>query len=100
MPDGWIAVVDGMGVTDAGLFGDILFARTEKRGVTALVTDGGVRDFPGVLATGLPVWSKGAAAPPSVAGLTFVNWGEPIGCGGGPGFPDDWGGGGDDGAGV
>jgi regulator of RNase E activity RraA len=29
------------------------------------------------------------AAPPSVAGLTFVNWQEPIGCGGVAVFPDD-----------
>ena len=32
--------------------------------------------------TGLPVWCRGTAAPPSVAGLTFVGWQEPIGCGG------------------
>ena len=29
------------------------------------------------------------AAPPSVAGLTFVGWGEPIGCGGVAVFPND-----------
>lgn len=89
MPEGCITVVDAMGVTDAGIFGDILVARMAKRGVTALVTDGVMRDLEGVLGTGLPVWCNGAAAPPSVAGLTFVNWGEPIGCGGVAVFPDD-----------
>jgi regulator of RNase E activity RraA len=89
MPDGAIAVVDAMGVTDAGIFGDILCARMAKRGITALVTDGAVRDLAGVLGTGLPVWCAGAAAPPSVAGLTFVNWDEPIGCGGVAVFPND-----------
>ena len=89
MPEGCIAVVDAMGITDAGIFGDILCARMMKRGVTALVTDGVVRDVAGVRSTGLPVWCQGAAAPPSVAGLTFVNWGEPIGCGGVAVFPDD-----------
>ena len=89
MPEGCIAVADAMGVTDAGIFGDILCARMAKRGVTALITDGVVRDLEGVLGTGLPVWCNGAAAPPSVAGLTFVNWGEPIGCGGVAVFPDD-----------
>jgi regulator of RNase E activity RraA len=89
MPEGCIAVVDAMGVTDAGIFGDILCARMQKRGVAALVTDGVVRDVGGVLATGLPVWSRGAAAPPSVAGLTFVNWQEPVACGGVAVFPDD-----------
>src|SRR6202045_3588013 len=89
MAEGCIAVVDAMGITDAGIYGDILCARMKKRGVAALVTDGVVRDVAGVLATGLPIWSQGAAAPPSVAGLTFVNWQEPIGCGGVAVFPDD-----------
>jgi regulator of RNase E activity RraA len=89
MPDGCIAVVDAMGVTDAGIFGDILCARMAKKGVAALITDGVVRDVAGVLGTGLPVWCQGAAAPPSVAGLTFVNWQEPIACGGVAVYPDD-----------
>jgi regulator of RNase E activity RraA len=89
MPAGCMAVVDAMGITDAGIFGDILCARMAKRGVAALVTDGVLRDLAGVLSTTLPVWSQGAAAPPSVAGLTFVNWQEPIGCGGVAVFPDD-----------
>lgn len=89
MPEGCITVVDAMGVTDAGIFGDILCARMRKRGVKALVTDGVLRDVAGVIGTGLPVWCQGAAAPPSVAGLTFVNWQEPIGCGGVAVFPDD-----------
>ena len=89
MPEGAVAVADAMGVTDAGIFGDILCARMVKRGVAALVTDGVVRDVAGVLGTGLPVWCNGVAAPPSVAGLTFVGWQEPIACGGVAVFPDD-----------
>jgi regulator of RNase E activity RraA len=89
MPAGCIAVVDAMGVTDAGIFGDILCARMKQRGVAGLVTDGVVRDVAGVLGTGLPVWCQGGAAPPSVAGLTFVGWQQPIACGGVAVFPDD-----------
>jgi regulator of RNase E activity RraA len=89
MPPGCIAVVDAMGVKDAGIFGDILCARMQKRGVAGLVTDGVVRDLAGVLGTGLPVWCDGAAAPPSVAGVTFVAWQQPIACGGVAVFPDD-----------
>ena len=89
MPEGCVAVVDAMGVQDAGIFGDILCARMAKKGVAALITDGVVRDVAGVLGTGLPVWCSGAAAPPSVAGLTFVAWQQPIGCGGVAVFPDD-----------
>jgi regulator of RNase E activity RraA len=89
MPTGCIAVVGALGTTDAGIFGDILCARMHRRGVSALVTDGVVRDVEGVLGTGLPVWCQGTAAPPSVAGLTFVGWQEPIDCGGVAVFPND-----------
>ena len=89
MPAGSVVVADAMGVQDAGIFGDILCARMAKRGVSALVTDGVMRDLEGVLGTGLPVWCNGYAAPPSVAGLTFVAWQQPIGCGGVAVFPDD-----------
>jgi regulator of RNase E activity RraA len=89
MPEGCIAVVDAMGVQDAGIFGDILCARMMKRKVAALVSDGVVRDLEGVLGSGLPVWCDGMAAPPSVAGLTFVGWQQPIACGGVAVFPGD-----------
>ena len=89
MPEGCIAVIDAMGITDAGVFGDILCARMKKRNVTAMITDGAVRDLGGVLDTDLPVWCKGAAAPPSVAGLTFVGWNETVGCGGVAVIPGD-----------
>ena len=89
MPAGCIAVVDAMGVKDAGIFGDILAARMVRRGVAALVTDGVMRDVAGVLGTGLPVWCDGVAAPPSVAGLTFVGWQEPVACGGVAVYPGD-----------
>ena len=89
MPEGVIAVADAMGVTDAGIFGDILTFRMKKRGVTALITDGVVRDAAGVESTHLPVWASGVAAPASVSGLTFVGWQEPIACGGSAIFPND-----------
>ncbi len=89
MPSDCIAVIASGGCTDAGVYGDILCARMRQRGVAALVTDGAVRDLDGVVATGLPIWALGVAAPPAVAGMTFVNWQEPIGCGGVAVYPDD-----------
>ena len=89
MPEGCVVVADAMGVTGAGIFGDILVMRMVKRGVTALITDGVMRDKHGVVATGLPVWCAGMAAPASVNQLTFVGWNEPIACGGCAIFPDD-----------
>jgi len=90
MPAGCIAVADAAGgVQDAGIFGDILCARMVKRGVAGLITDGVVRDIEGVEKSGLPVFARGVAAPASVAGLTFVAWQQPVGCGGVAVFPDD-----------
>src|ERR1051326_9295280 len=79
MPEGVIAVADAMGVPSAGIFGDILCARMKKRNVAALITDGVLRDRVGVLASALPVWCAGVAAPASVNGLTFVGWQQQIG---------------------
>ena len=89
MPEGCVVVADAMGVTSAGIFGDILCMRMVKRGVKALITDGVMRDKHGVVGTGLPVWCAGVAAPASVNQLTFVGWEEPIGCGGSAIFPGD-----------
>lgn len=89
MPENCVVVADAMGVTGAGIFGDILCMRMVKRGVTALITDGVMRDKHGVVGTGLPVWCAGMAAPASVNQLTFVGWEEPIGCGGCAIFPGD-----------
>src|SRR4030088_3054392 len=54
MPAGCIAVAYALGVTSAGIFGDILTMRMARRDVTALVTDGALRDKAGVLASKLP----------------------------------------------
>ena len=89
MPPDCVVVADAMGITTAGIFGDILCMRMVKRGVKALITDGVMRDKTGVLATRLPLWCSGIAAPASVNGLTFVGWNEPIGCGGCAIFPGD-----------
>jgi len=89
MPAGCIVVADAMGVTSAGIFGDILCMRMVKRGVSALITDGVMRDKHGILGTGLPIWCAGVAAPASVNQLTFVGWNESIACGGCAIFPGD-----------
>ena len=89
MPAGCIAIADTGGNTDAGAFGEILCSRMRARGVAALVTDGAVRDAAGIAATGLATWCNGAAAPPSIAGVTFAGWDEAIGCGGVAVFPND-----------
>lgn len=89
MPAGCVAVADARGVKEAAIFGDILAMRMKVRGVAALVTDGMLRDLDGMRATGLPTWCGGVAAPPSVGGLTFIDWQKPIGCGGVAIYPGD-----------
>ena len=89
MPAGCVAIADALGRNDAGIFGDILCARMHARGVRGLVSDGVVRDRVGVIASELPTWCTGVAAPPAVAQLAFVGWQDPISCGGVAIFPDD-----------
>ena len=89
MPQGCVAVVDAMGFTDAAILGDILTTRMRKRGVSALVTDGAIRDAAGVRASGLPAWCGGVAAPPSITGLSFAGWQESVACGGVAIIPGD-----------
>jgi regulator of RNase E activity RraA len=89
MPEGAVVVADARGFNEAGIFGDILLERMKQRGVAALVTDGAMRDGAGVAEVGLPVWCQGLAAPPSIAGLTFAGWQEPVGCGAVAVFPGD-----------
>lgn len=89
MPPGCVAVADANERTDAGIFGDILCARMLSRGIKGLVSDGVVRDRAGVIASELPTWCNGIAAPPAVAQLAFVGWEQPISCGGVAIFPGD-----------
>jgi regulator of RNase E activity RraA len=89
MPEGCVAVADARGSTSAGIFGDILCARMQAKGVAGLVTDGVLRDGQGVIGTGLPVFCQGYVAPASVAALNFVGWQETIGCGGVTVVPGD-----------
>ncbi|MGO4581504.1 ribonuclease activity regulator RraA [Cupriavidus sp. 2TAF22] len=82
MPEGCIAVADAMGVTDVGVFGDVLATRMKYRSVAGLVTDGAVRDSSGIRRSGLPVWSNGTAAPLPTERLILAGTQEVIGCGG------------------
>ena len=89
LPEGAVAVVSCGGITDAGIFGDILCARMAQRGASGLITDGRMRDRAGLRQAGLPIWCSGITAPPSVAQLTFVDWQQPVGCGGVAVVPGD-----------
>ena len=89
MPAGSFVIADSRGTMDAATFGDIVVARMAKRGVTGVVTDGAVRDRNGLLAIGLPIWTRGFTAPPPGTRMMLAGWQEPIGCGGVAVFPGD-----------
>ncbi|MFQ5775505.1 MAG: ribonuclease activity regulator RraA, partial [Kiloniellaceae bacterium] len=89
MPPGRVAVVDARGERGCGTIGDILLLRMKVRGTVAFVTDGALRDIAGVREVGLPTFCAAPAAPPSIAGLVFAGWEQPIGCGGVAVLPGD-----------
>lgn len=80
-PSGSIVIIDARGHPGAGTVGDIFADRLRLKGVKAIVSDGAVRDLPGLRQVGLPIWAGGTASPPSIGGLSFAGYGEIIGCG-------------------
>ena len=89
VPPGAVVVADAGGVTHAGIFGDVMCSRMRFRGVAGVVTDGSLRDTPGLIASELPAWCAGMAAPGITAGLALAGWQEPVGCGGVSVLPGD-----------
>jgi regulator of RNase E activity RraA len=88
-PPGQVLVIDCRGKAGGGSLGDILIARLTQRGVAGVVTDGAVRDTPGIIPLAWPVYAAGAAAPASFAYHHAVDLQQPIGCGEVPVFPGD-----------
>lgn len=80
-PAGKVLVLDCRRVGAAAGVGDILVARLKARGAAGAVMDGGVRDYAGVAAMGLPVFAQGPAAPANVHRHHAVEANVPIGCG-------------------
>jgi 5-oxopent-3-ene-1,2,5-tricarboxylate decarboxylase / 2-hydroxyhepta-2,4-diene-1,7-dioate isomerase len=59
---GDVLVMEARGDTTAGTIGDILAARVLARGGAGIVTDGGVRDTPGVADLDIPTYYRAANA--------------------------------------
>jgi regulator of RNase E activity RraA len=59
---GDVLVMEARGETGAGTIGDILAARVLARGGAGIVTDGGVRDTPGVTELDVPTYYRAANA--------------------------------------
>jgi 5-oxopent-3-ene-1,2,5-tricarboxylate decarboxylase / 2-hydroxyhepta-2,4-diene-1,7-dioate isomerase len=57
-----VLIMEARGETGAGTIGDILAARVLARGGAGIVTDGGVRDTPGVTELDIPAYYRAANA--------------------------------------
>jgi 5-oxopent-3-ene-1,2,5-tricarboxylate decarboxylase / 2-hydroxyhepta-2,4-diene-1,7-dioate isomerase len=79
---GEVLVVDARGVRDAAVAGDLLLARVKAAGGVGLVTDGCVRDKPGVLKLDFPVYASGFHAASFGNRHIGIDVNLPIACGG------------------
>lgn len=86
---GEVIVIEARGEKGSATLGDVLALRAHVRGAAGVVTDGGVRDFEAVAATGLPVFSGGPH--PAVLGRRHVPWDTDVAvaCGGATVLPGD-----------
>lgn len=78
---GDVLVVTNEGSTHASVLGDLVCGIAKSKGVTAIVTDGLVRDAAGIRLNGLPVFALGLSPnSPHKDGPGEINF--PISCGG------------------
>jgi regulator of RNase E activity RraA len=89
IPSGSVMVMDANACNDVGILGGNILMRLKVRGITAAVTDGGMRDVPEIRGLGMPVCCTAYAAPPSFTKLMLVDSQCVVTCGGVPIFPGD-----------
>lgn len=88
-PEGFVLVVDSHGDARAASAGDLLIGRLKARGCAGIVTDGGYRDLPGIVRTGLPAYQRQTASPATPITLHPADLNLPIGCAGVAVYPGD-----------
>jgi len=88
-PEGMVLVIDARGDARAAAAGDLLIGRLKARGVAGIVTDGGYRDLPGILKTGLPAYQRQTASPATPIIHHAADLDLPIGCAGVAVYPRD-----------
>jgi regulator of RNase E activity RraA len=86
---GDVFCVDALGVTTAGIIGDILSARLKARGAAAAIIHGAVRDGPYIQEVGLPVFAKTTHPSHSGRDLIPVDYDRPIDMAGVQVLPGD-----------
>lgn len=86
---GQVMVVDSRGDGRCASIGEILMTRLKARGGVGFVTDGSVRDSPGMPRLSVPVYSAGVSAATNLGLHHAVDFDVPIGCAGVPVYPGD-----------
>jgi 5-oxopent-3-ene-1,2,5-tricarboxylate decarboxylase/2-hydroxyhepta-2,4-diene-1,7-dioate isomerase len=79
---GDVLIMEARNEVGAGTIGDILAARVLARGGTGIVTDGGVRDTPGVTELDIPTYYRIANGASLWSAHIPLDVGVPITCGG------------------
>jgi regulator of RNase E activity RraA len=79
--DGEVLVIEARGELEAATAGDLLAARVKAAGGTGIVTDGCVRDLPGLRALDFPVFSAGVHATTFSSRHLAVAIDVPVCCG-------------------
>ena len=82
-------VIDAMAREDCGILGEMLVTRMKVLGAAGIVCDGGMRDLTEIRSTGLPLFCRIGAPPPSIVGLMLTDIDIPVSCGGVTVFPGD-----------
>lgn len=86
---GEVLVVAARGEMSAAVLGDILAQRIASQGGSGVVTDGCVRDLPGLREVGLPIFAAGVHAATFPRRHLAIEVNVPVGCGGVLVYPGD-----------
>jgi regulator of RNase E activity RraA len=87
---GDVAVIDCGGVRSAAVMGELSALWARKAGVAGCVVDGAVRDGNGIIATGLPVWSRSRVPLAARHRVEAVAINDVVGLAGAPVHPGDY----------
>lgn len=81
VPVGSVLVVDAGGFGDRAVWGEVLTAAAQQRGVVGAIIDGAIRDVAGIRARQFPIYCAAiSSAGPHKAG--GGSWGGTVSCGG------------------
>lgn len=82
VPDGAVVVVDVVGDVRGAVIGDACAHRLSQQGARGVVVDGTVKDYDGIVASGLPSWVRGSGVEGMLVPLMHIEAGVPVRCGG------------------